>query len=217
VESASCERWLAWLNPEDDYGKRRISLLRAAFDTIAEIGFEGLRTRIVAERAGVNIATLHYYFPAKQDLVEGLAEFIGAQFLTLHGPEPPGSGLPALDRLRQEFSDGRFYIKSHPEMLLVLQEFNLRGKRDPHVQKIVDQMNAGWRHGVEKMVHAGVSDGTFRHDVPAAEIILMLMSIFNGSANLRADQLDAVQRNTELWILSGKARTKLTRSSRGKR
>ena len=207
--------WIAWLDPQDDYGKRRIALLRAAFDTIAEAGFEGLRTRLVASRAGVNIATLHYYFPSKQDLIQGLASFIGARFLALHGPSPAPSGLPALDRLRQEFSDGRFYQKDHPEMLLVLQEFVLRGKRDPSVQKVVDQMHAGWRYGVEQMVHAGVGDGTFRADIPPAEIILMLMSIFSGSASLPSGQMDAVERNTEAWLLSPGARRKLKTSPRG--
>jgi AcrR family transcriptional regulator len=83
-------------------------LLQAAFDLIAEAGFEGLRTRSVAARAGMNIATPHYYFPSKQDLIEGLAQWIGARFVTFHGPSPQPSGFAALDRLRQEFSDGRF-------------------------------------------------------------------------------------------------------------
>src|ERR1700722_8708217 len=96
------------LDPEDENGKRRLALLEAAFEIIATAGFEGLRTRGVAERVGVNIATLHYYFPSKQDLIEGLSMLIGAKFVTLHGPRPKPSGFPALDNLRQEFSDGRF-------------------------------------------------------------------------------------------------------------
>ncbi len=96
----------ALLEPRDEQGKKRLLLLQTAFAVIAEVGFEGLRTRAVASRAGVNIATLHYYFPAKQDLVEGLAQFIGAKFVTIHGSKPASSGYPALDRLRQEFSDG---------------------------------------------------------------------------------------------------------------
>jgi TetR/AcrR family transcriptional regulator, regulator of cefoperazone and chloramphenicol sensitivity len=215
VETNLLEHWRAWLNPQDDYGKRRIALLQAAFDAIAETGFEGLRTRIVAGRAGVNIATLHYYFPSKQKLVEGMAEFIGAQFITLHGPAPAPSGFPALDRLRQEFSDGRFYMKSHPKLLLVLQEFALRGKRDANVQKIVEQMHFHWRKGVEQLVRAGVADGTFRSDIPAAEILLLLMSLFSGMSVLRTEQIDAVQRNIEDWILSGKAQKKLKKSPRG--
>ena len=209
ADSLETEWWLTLLNPPDEHGKRRTALLQAAFDVIAEAGFEGLRTRAVAERAGVNIATLHYYFPSKQDLIEGLAQLIGAKFVTLHGSAPQPSGFPSLDRLRQEFSDGRFYLKRHPEMLLVLQEFALRGKRDPQVQKIVDQMNFHWRDGIEQMVREGVADGTFRVDIAPKEMIPMLMSIFSGAAAFSPNQIDAIERNTEVWILSDKAKRKL--------
>jgi TetR/AcrR family transcriptional regulator, regulator of cefoperazone and chloramphenicol sensitivity len=211
------EWWLALLDPQDEHGKRRSALLQAAFDVIAEAGFEGLRTRAVAMRAGVNIATLHYYFPSKQDLIEGLAQLISAKFVTLHGRSPRPSGLPALDRLRQEFSDGRFYLKQHPEMLLVMQEFVLRGKRDAEVQKIVDQMNGHWRDGIEQMVQAGVADGTFREDIAPRDLIPMLMSIFSGAAAFGADQIDAIERNTETWILSGKAKKKLKKPTGAKK
>jgi TetR/AcrR family transcriptional regulator, regulator of cefoperazone and chloramphenicol sensitivity len=207
---ASHNDWCrALLDPQDEHGRRRTALLQAAFDVVAEAGFEGLRTRAVANRAGVNIATLHYYFPSKQDLIEGLAQLIGAKFVTLHGRPPRPSGLSALDRLRQEFSDGRFYFKHHPEMLLVLQEFALRGKHDPEVQKTVDQMNGHWRDGIERMVRAGIADGTFRDDIPAGEMLSMLMSIFSGIAATGAGAIDAIEGITETWILSAKAKKKL--------
>jgi TetR/AcrR family transcriptional regulator, regulator of cefoperazone and chloramphenicol sensitivity len=199
----------ALLDPQDEHGRRRSALLQAAFDVVAKVGFEGLRTRAVANGAHVNIATLHYYFPSKQHLIEGLAQLLGAKFVTLHGRAPRPTGLTALDRLRQEFSDGRFYLKHHPEMLLVQQEFTLRGKRDAEVQKTVEQMNAHWRGGIERMVRAGLADGTFRDDIPAGEMITMLMSIFSGGAALGISQIDAIERNTEAWILSGKAKKRL--------
>src|SRR5262249_55200991 len=108
------------LNPEDEAGRRKTALLQATFDAISGLGFEGLRTRVVAERGGVNVATLHYYFPSKQALIEGLAQFLAAKFVLLHGPAPEPSGYPALDRLRQEFSDGQFYFEHEPKMLLVM-------------------------------------------------------------------------------------------------
>jgi AcrR family transcriptional regulator len=209
TESSNNEWCRALLDPQDEHGRRRTALLQAAFDVVAEVGFEGLRTRAVAHRAGVNIATLHYYFPSKQHLIEGLAQLIGAKFVTLHGRPPRPSGLPALDRLRQEFSDGRFYLKHHPEMLLVLQEFALRGKRDRVVQKTVDQMNGHWRDGIKRMVQAGIADGTFRDDIPPGEMLAMLMSIFAGAAASGAGQIDAMERITETWILSGKAKKRL--------
>jgi AcrR family transcriptional regulator len=209
AESPQPDWCRALLDPQDEHGRRRTALLQAAFNVVAEVGFEGLRTRAVAQRAGVNIATLHYYFPSKQHLIEGLAQLIGAKFVTLHGRPPRPSGLPALDRLRQEFSDGRFYFKHHPEMLLVLQEFALRGKRDPEVQKTVEQMNAHWRDGIERMVEAGVADGTFRDDIPPGEMISMLMSIFGGAAASGGGHIDALERNKETCILSGKAKKRL--------
>src|SRR6266567_243915 len=56
--------------------ERRRSLVLAAYDLIAEKGFEELRTRDVAMRTGVNIATLHYYFASKEDLIEGVVDYL---------------------------------------------------------------------------------------------------------------------------------------------
>ena len=37
-------------------------------------GVEGLRTRDIAERVGINFATLHYHVPSKEALIEFLAD-----------------------------------------------------------------------------------------------------------------------------------------------
>jgi AcrR family transcriptional regulator len=190
------------LNPVDEAGKRKTALLQATFDVIAEAGFEGLRTRGVAQRAGVNVATLHYYFPTKQALIEGLAQFLGAKFVLLHGPAPAPSGYKALDRLRQEFSDGDYYYQHEPKMLLVLEEFRLRGKRDPQVQKIVDIMHGHWRHGLEQMVAEGIADGTFRQELDKEEVLGMLLSMFSGAGSCRGNEFETVKQGIEHWLLS---------------
>src|SRR5579864_9204628 len=74
---------------------RRQALVAAAFARIASDGFEGLRTRDVAADVGVNIATLHYYFPTKEALIRGVIGHAMQRFVdTL-----PGDGTP-LDQLR---------------------------------------------------------------------------------------------------------------------
>lgn len=200
------EAYEALIHPSDEHGKRRRELLQAAFDVIATAGFEGLRTRAVAERAGVNIATLHYYFASKQDLIEGLAQLIGVKFITVHGPSPAPSGFPTLDRLRQEFSDGRHYLLHEPEMLLVIQEFGLRGRRDAQVQEIVERMNYHWRQGLELMLQDGIEDGTFRTDMELEEMLSMLMTVLTGMVVVGTDQIEMIQRNVESWILSEKTK-----------
>jgi AcrR family transcriptional regulator len=200
------EFFLELLNPSDEQGKRKTALLEATFDVIAEVGFEGLRTRAVADRAAVNIATLHYYFPSKQDLIEGLAQFLGAKFVTIHGPAPEPSGYPALDRLRQEFSDGRYYSEHQPKMLLVMQEFTLRGKRDPEVQKIVDMMYGHWRRGLQEMVTAGIADGSFRNELDPEETLATLLCVFSGAGSCRGNEFEGVQRQVEGWLLTEEVR-----------
>src|ERR1700682_1010515 len=88
--------------------ERRDSLVRAAFACLAADGFEGLRTRSVADRAGVHIATLHYYFPTNEALHGGGADYLASQFITLHAPPVASTGKAALDRLHQEFADSHF-------------------------------------------------------------------------------------------------------------
>jgi len=193
------------LNPADEAGKRKTALLQATFDVIAEAGFEGLRTRAVAERAGVNIATLHYYFPSKQALIEGLAQFLGAKFVLLHGPAPEPSGYQALDRLRQEFSDGRYYREHEPKMLLVMEEFGLRGKRDPEVRKVVEMMYGHWRHGLEAIVAGGIAEGTFRPELGKEETLTMLQCLLSGATNCRRDEFETAKRGIERWLLTEEA------------
>src|SRR2546423_10533634 len=82
--------------------RRREAQARAAFNQIAEHGFEGLRTREVAAEAGVNIATLHYYFPTKEALIGGALAQAMARFRTTLAPH----GSPS-DQLRSHLRSVR--------------------------------------------------------------------------------------------------------------
>ena len=197
------------LDPQDEQGKRRLTLLQAAFDVVAQAGFEGLRTRAVADRAGVNIATLHYYFPSKQKLVEGLSRFMSAKFVMLHGPTPKPSGLPALDHLRQEFADAHLYLKEHSDLLLIQTEFFMRGQRDPEVRKVVEEIRSHWLESVEEILRDGMADHTFRSDLALKDALAFLMATLSGTAWARPEQMDAIQRQAESWLLSPEAKRRL--------
>jgi TetR/AcrR family transcriptional regulator, regulator of cefoperazone and chloramphenicol sensitivity len=93
---------------------------------VASEGFEGLRTRTVADRARVNIATLHYYFPTKEAFIGALAEYLVSLFMSVHAPVGESTGSPVIDRLHQEFSDVRFYRLERPDMFSVILELLLR-------------------------------------------------------------------------------------------
>src|SRR5262244_3516522 len=80
-----------------DRGKQRMeSLLRAAEDVFAEIGYERATTNLIASRASVSPGTLYQFYPNKEALAEGLALRYAQELERLHstvfediGPEVP--------------------------------------------------------------------------------------------------------------------------------
>src|SRR5579883_522341 len=94
--------------PRTQGEQRRQSLVEAAYHLIAEGGFERLRTRDVAARAGVNIATLHYYFAHKQDLIQGVVEYLLKQFMMAHLPGSPFEIKTPLEQIQAEVAEMQY-------------------------------------------------------------------------------------------------------------
>src|SRR5690606_22021738 len=83
---------------------RRAAIARAAGELIVEKGVEGLRTRAIAERVGINIATLHYHVPTKEALIGLVAETMKTEFRA-QSLARPRAHLSAAERLEHEFYD----------------------------------------------------------------------------------------------------------------
>jgi AcrR family transcriptional regulator len=176
-------------------------LLRAAFEAVAESGFEGLRVRTVAARAGVNVATVHYYFESKEDLIRGLAGYLARQFVCVHAPLVPKTGRPALDWLRQGFADAGYYASARQDLVTVIQELALRAKRDSFVRQVTDKLVRDWRRAVKKMVRLGIADATFRGDLDAGEIVNLLAAVFSGASYLQPGEIKSLGSSVEALLL----------------
>jgi AcrR family transcriptional regulator len=162
---------------------QRQALTRAAYQIIAESGFEGLRTRDVAERVGVNIATLHYYFATKEDLIRGVVELLTQEFATFRAPgQPPLEELSPREGLRSELEDVREQIKARPDTYIVLLELYMRSFRDPHIRRMLGELDAGWREHLESLLVAGVRAGEFPPDLDIHATSAVLMAFSKGMA-----------------------------------
>ena len=51
---------------EINSNERRDQILATSWEVLSQVGFEKITTRRIAEAAGINIATLHYYFGSKE-------------------------------------------------------------------------------------------------------------------------------------------------------
>jgi AcrR family transcriptional regulator len=74
---------------------RREQILRAAVEVFAERGLEGASMEAVAERAELGKASLYYYFPTKQALLDAVLEAGAERFSgELAAVRAPEGGLP---------------------------------------------------------------------------------------------------------------------------
>ena len=185
---------------------QRQGLVDAAYQLIAQGGFEHLRTRDVAARAGVNIATLHYYFASKEDLIRGVVERVHAELSNIP-LAPAGEPAMPLAELRREFTDVVRQMRETPDMFVVLFELSLRAMRDPAIHRMLDEMDASWQTYVETYLAEGVRQGIFRADldVPAAAATLVATikgCIVQLAVLRRSFPLDRVSAEVEHWLTS---------------
>ncbi len=52
----------------------------AAIETFASVGYEAAHTRLIAERAGIKLPAIAYYFGSKEGLFRAVIEHIATQF-----------------------------------------------------------------------------------------------------------------------------------------
>ncbi len=133
---------------------RRHDLVAAAYRQIALQGFEGLRTRDVAAAAGVNVATLHYYFPTKEALIGAVLTHAMQRFRS----SMPAGGSPA-DQLRRHFAGIRRLVRDEPELFAVMGELALRSVRDPAIRELYQQTTDIWQATVRGLLAKAARDG----------------------------------------------------------
>jgi len=133
---------------------RRRQLLQIAYDLIGARGFEGLRFREVAHQAGINNATLCYYFPSKEALIQGVTDFLMDRLKTREGQtEEPAES--ALTELRDLFEETRRRVTEDPPFFVVITELALRAKRDPVVDRTGEQRDDFWARRIRGTLERG--------------------------------------------------------------
>ncbi|HEV2968252.1 MAG TPA: TetR/AcrR family transcriptional regulator [Candidatus Dormibacteraeota bacterium] len=184
--------------PRASQEKRREELVLAAFDLIAEHGFEGLRTRDVAARVGVNIATLHYYFPTKESLIRGVLEEAMVRFRSTLAPH----GSPA-DQLRNHLRAVRKLLVEDPELKAVMGELSLRSARDSSIAVIMTEMYEGWHATVRGLLRRAVKEGGLRPDADSDGVAALVVATLT-AATLptlsRTPRSDQALRQLERWL-----------------
>ncbi len=191
--------------PRTQGDERRRSLVQAAYRLIAEGGFEGLRTRNVAAQAGVNIATLHYYFACKEDLIQGVVEYLLQQFMTAYMPDSPFEMGTPLEKVSGELAELQYLLQEKPEMFIVLNELVLRSRHDPAIHRMLKWLDEGWHAYLVPIMREGRDQGLFRADLDPDNAATWLILLNKGTAlhwmtNPESVDFDRIQVDVKYWL-----------------
>ncbi len=185
--------------------QRRQSLVEVAYHLIAEGGFEQLRTRDVAKRAGVNIATLHYYFARKEDLIQGVVEYLLKQFMMAYLPDSAFAMKTPMEQIRGELAEMRYLLQEKPELFIVMNELVLRSLHNPAIHASIQWLDTGWHAYLEQVLRQGKEQHLFRSDLEPASAATWLILLFKGTTlhfmtKPEAVDFDAIQAEVERWL-----------------
>jgi AcrR family transcriptional regulator len=167
--------------PNDD---RRAAIAGAARELIVEKGVEGLRTRDIADRVGINVATLHYHVPSKEALIELVAESLQL-FFRGQSIARPRAHLSATEKMDLEFIDFREVVFERPEIMLVFSELMERGRRDERIAEAILPVKKKWRQMLVDLLSEGVREGAYRPDLDPDSFATVLMSTMIGFCRSR--------------------------------
>lgn len=156
-------------------------LLQAAYDLVAEVGVSGLRTRDIAERAGVNLATVHYCFASKEALLRALYEFILAQFRAQSEPLLE-SKKTAAEKLRARGDVRALLLREMPKPIQVWKGFIGEAWTNDAVREIVREHQETHRERLAGLIAQAREEGDMTA-LPTEDASLaasLMMALYDG-------------------------------------
>ena len=174
--------------PTDGDESTREKILATALRVFAEHGFDGARTREIADRAGVNLGLLTYYFGNKETLwraavARAFAELQGdlAAVMAAHGDVDERAQLEGLARGFVRF------VAHKPEFMRLM---NDEGKRDgARMRWLADRFVRPMHEGLRQLIERGQARGILPDVAPASLHYIML-----GAAGLLFSQAPECRR-----------------------
>ncbi len=161
--------------------ERRRSLILAAYQIIAEKGLEHLRTRDIVTRANVNIATLHYHFASKEDLITNVVGYL-LQLFSMPLPFLSERSNPiAWDRIESMFLGIGYRLKATPELFVVLSEFSLRSIHSPSIQVGLRTLDESWSNYIKQTLADGIQQGQFHANLDLDETTRLIILFLKGA------------------------------------
>ncbi len=124
--------------------KREDQIRKTAYDILGTEGLEGLHARTVAKSLGINHATVHYYFPHREDLIVAVAEYALHQLIRDRLQFQQGASGPK-ESIEQELALAEAYCRPQSRFIKVLGCLYVASVAIPAVKEKIVAIWDEWR------------------------------------------------------------------------
>lgn len=137
----------------------KTKILAIAEELFAELGFDATSTRLIANKAGVNIAMLNYYFGGKEGLYTAiLTQHIKENRLRLLDINNDNiSSFEKLNRFIDSYVDSMKRNISVQKLMYIEMSLSLRHSLNEHIIELLSQNLIQ----IKKIIEDGVANGSF--------------------------------------------------------
>ncbi len=159
-----------------DYNEKQLQILSISESLFAQNGYEGTSVRDIAEKAGVNIAMISYYFGSKEKLMEALFEqrtqYIKVRVETLLQNKTL-SPLAKMEALIEEYIDKLMDKQQFYKIMICEQVIN----KNPVILHLISDMKKKNMEEISRLIEHGQQKNVFKEKID----IFLLMNTLVGS------------------------------------
>lgn len=179
------DRWVSaehigHMTKSSDQRDTKVALTEAALVEMAEKGWGGLRTRDVAERAGVNKALVHYHFGSMDNL---RLETVRALLTGVVNEAAVGLvGAPTLAAGVREFGEYLENFRSDDPRGVVLMEAMLHVPREKWLEEMMLRALDFYEEALRQRIEADIETGALGTEIDPAGLATALTAALDGLA-----------------------------------
>lgn len=160
--------------------ERRAALVEAAVRVMARDGLAAGTTRAVVAEAGMSLASFHYVFRSRDELLRELVHrVVGRELAAAVDAMAPGQDLAGC--LRAAARGYLAHLESDPGQEQLMLELTLHAVRDPALRAVAQEQYRAYTAAATRLLeHAAAASGTqWRRPVP--ELARLLVTLVDGA------------------------------------
>jgi AcrR family transcriptional regulator len=159
--------------------QRRAALIEAALRVIASRGVAAATTRAIAAEAGMSLASLHYAFESRDELIVGVI----AHVLEQQAEAALGTLSPDVDLLTTLSNGFRAYlavVTADPQREQALFELTQYAMRTPGLEGVAERQYASYYAAAEHVLAAAAETTGYEWRLPLPEMARILVTFTDG-------------------------------------